>query len=144
MPVEEPGGTGGGAAAYPARRLYTSVTGHHPLPPNSDPEVGETPDDGQALDISVASLASLDDLVGFFQQTFLSNSGLETVLSHFLSQIGAFEIEYIGGHILIEQGNTSSLGLDDIGLWTNVLQDGSVISVVGQADLIDDVSWLLA
>lgn len=112
-------------------------------PPSSDAEVGETPDDGQALDISVASLASLDDLVGFFQQTFLSNSGLETVLSHFLSQIGAFEIEYIGGHILIEQGNTSSLGLDDIGLWTNVLQDGSVISVVGQADLIDDVSWLL-
>jgi hypothetical protein len=111
--------------------------------PSSDPEVGETPDDGQALDISVASLASLDDLVGFFQQTFLSNSGLETVLSHFLNQIGVFEIEYIGGHILIEQGNTSSLGLDDIGLWTNVLQDGSVISVVGQADLIDDVSWLL-
>lgn len=111
-------------------------------PPSSDP-VGETPDDGQTLDISVASLASLDDLVGFFHQTFLSNSGLETVLSHFLSQIGAFDIEYMDGHILIEQGNTSSLGLDHIGLWTNVLQDGSVISVVGQADLIDDVSWLL-
>lgn len=113
------------------------------LPSDSDAETGKTPEDGQALDISVASLESLDDLVGFFQQTFLSNSGLETVLSHFLSQIGTFEIEYIGGHILIEQGNTSSLGLNDIGLWTNVLKDGSVISVIGQADLIDDVSWLL-
>ena len=112
-------------------------------PPSSDPEVGERPNDGQALDISVASLASLDDLVGFFQQTFLSSSSLEAVLSHFLSQIGAFEIEYVGGYILIEQDNTSSLWLDDIGIWTNVLQDGSVVSVVGQADLIDDVSWLL-
>ncbi len=112
-------------------------------PPGSDLDMGNTPDDGQALDISVKSLASLDDFLGFFQQTFLTNSGLETVLSHFLSQIGAFEIEYLGGHILIEQDNTSSLRLDDIGLWTNVLQDGSVISVVGQADLIDDVSWLL-
>lgn len=113
------------------------------LPPSSDAGIGEVPHDGQVLDISLASLATLDELVGFFQQTSLSDKGLETVLNHFLSLIGTFEIEYIGRHILIEQGNTSSLGVDDIGLWTNVLQDGSVISVIGQAHLIDDVSWLL-
>lgn len=91
------------------------------------------------LEISLSNLDQLDDTVGFYLQTSLSDLGLHTMLTHFLTSMPGFEIEYIGGRILIEQQNTNALAAGDIGLWTNVLHDGSTISVIGQASLIDDI-----
>ena len=91
------------------------------------------------LEISLSNLDQLDDTVGFYLETSLSDSGLHAMLTHFLTSMPGFEIEYIGGRILIEQENTSTLAASDIGLWTNVLHDGSTISVIGQASLIDDI-----
>jgi len=91
------------------------------------------------LEISLSNLDQLDDAVGYYLQTSLSETGLHTMLTHFLTSMPGFEIEYIGGRILIEQQNTNALAAGDIGLWTNVLHDGSTISVIGQASLIDDI-----
>jgi hypothetical protein len=95
------------------------------------------------LEISLSTLDKLDETVGFYMQTSLSDTGLHSMLSHFLASMSGYEIEYIGGRVLIEQQNTDGLAANDIGLWTNVLQDGSTISVIGQAALIDDIGGFL-
>ena len=95
-------------------------------------------------EISLSTLDQLDDTVGFYLQTSLSDSGLHSMLTYFLTSMPGFEIEYVGGRVLIEQQNTNKLAAGDIGLWTNVLHDGSTISVIGQAALIDDIGFLVA
>ena len=95
-------------------------------------------------EISLSTLEQLDDTVGFYLQTSLSDSGLHSMLTYFLTSMPGFEIEYIGGRILIEQQNTNALAAGDIGLWTNVLHDGSTISVIGQAALIDDIGMFVS
>lgn len=96
-------------------------------------------------DISVASLDTIDDHVGFFVQTALPDEQLREILVHFISSFGErFEIEYLGGRVLIEQSDMAGLSDHDIGLWTNMMADGSSISVVGQANLIDDVAGLVS
>lgn len=95
------------------------------------------------MEISLSTLDKLDETVGFYMQTSLSDTGLHSMLSHFLASMSGYEIEYVGGRVLIEQQNTDGLASNDIGLWTNVLQDGSTISVIGQVALIDDIGGLL-
>lgn len=96
-------------------------------------------------DISVASLDDIDDHVGFFMRTALPEDQLREMLVHFINSFGdKFEIEYLGGRVLIEQSDMAGLSDHDIGLWTNTMADGSSISVVGQANLIDDVTGLIS
>ena len=95
-------------------------------------------------DISLAGLDQLDDVVGFYRTSTLSDTALTDMLVHFLTSMQNYEIEYVGGRILIEQDHVSDLASHDIGLWTNVMADGSSISIVGQATLIDDIAALVA
>ncbi|WP_298804103.1 hypothetical protein [uncultured Rhizobium sp.] len=96
------------------------------------------------LDISLNSLDHLDGAVGFYMQTNLGSAEVLNLLKHFMDGMGLYEIEYSGGRILVEQDHIADHAGSDIGLWTNVMSDGSTISVVGQAHLIDDVASVLS
>ncbi|CAN7666138.1 hypothetical protein LJR030_002864 [Rhizobium sp. LjRoot30] len=98
----------------------------------------------QPLDISLSSLDDLDTSIGFYMQTTLGNAEVMNMLQHFMNNMGRYEVEYSGGKVLIEQDHMADLSSGDIGLWTNVMSDGSTISVVGQADLIDDIAMLFS
>lgn len=94
------------------------------------------------IEISLATLDTLDDTVSFYLKTALSNAELTAMLNHFIGAMSVLEIEFVGERILIEQLGTEGLSLKEIGLWTNVLEDGSSISLIGQATLIDDIGAL--
>lgn len=98
----------------------------------------------QPLDISLSSLESLDSSIGFYMQTTLDNADVINMLQHFMDSMGRYEIEYSGGKVLIEQDHMADISVGNIGLWTNVMSDGSTISVVGQASLIDDIATLFS
>ena len=105
-------------------------------------EVSELPqtDKDEIGEISVATLDMVDDQVGFFLQTHYDQSKLYSLIQYLTGQMTQLEYDYMGRRVLIEDKNAEELADTDIGLWTNVMADGSSISVVGAADLIDDVT----
>lgn len=89
--------------------------------------------------ITATNLGEIDDKVGFFAETHLDEKSLYALLQHFTAEMGQFDFDYSNGKVLIEEKHVASLADHDIGLWTNVMGDGSSISVIGHAGLIDDV-----
>lgn len=89
-------------------------------------------------DISYATLAELETVVGV-TRTSLSGTELIDTLNHFISLIGDFESEQAANGVLIEQSHVTDLASQDIGIWTNVMSDGSEITIVGQIDIVDHV-----
>lgn len=89
--------------------------------------------------ITATNLGEIDDKVGFFAETHLDEKSLYALLQHFTAEMGQFDFDYSNGKVLIEEKHVTSLADHDIGLWTNVMGDGSSISVIGHAGLIDDV-----
>jgi hypothetical protein len=61
-----------------------------------------------------------------------------------MNSLGAYDVEYNGRQLLVEEADVGSLTNANIGLWTNVMEDGSTISIVGHAALIDDVAHMVA
>jgi hypothetical protein len=96
--------------------------------------------------IGAISLATLDDVsakVGFYEETELSGAVLSSALSYFM-EASSYEVEFTTSHVLLELGNLSGLNADQVGIWSNVMSDGSTISVIGHIDLIDDVLALFS
>lgn len=115
--------------------------------PSQTDKSDAAPDGGilvQPLDISLSSLESLDSSIGFYMRTTLGNADVMSMLQHFMDSMARYEIEYSGGKVLIEQDHMADIATGNIGLWTNVMSDGSTISIVGQASLIDDIATLLS
>ena len=98
----------------------------------------------RVTDISISSLDKLDDVAGFSLHTSMADSSLETMIVHFLNAFDHYEVEYTGGKVLIEQAGIEGLKGGDIGIWTNMMSDGSSISIVGQANLLDNAVTLLS
>jgi hypothetical protein len=81
---------------------------------------------------------------GFEAQTFLGIDDLTTMLEHIIAGIGAYEIEMNGNVLSIAQSLDAGIDQSQLGIWTNMMSDGSSIAIVGALDLIDDVGSLLA
>jgi hypothetical protein len=100
---------------------------------------------GQGVgDITISSLAELDETVALFRETTLTGEQLTDTIIDFITRFGAYDVEFADGRVLIEQQDTASLSADLVGIWTNVMEDGSAISVVGHIDLVTDVTTNLS
>jgi hypothetical protein len=95
-------------------------------------------------DISIADLPQLDATVALFRETALTGTLLTDTIVDFMARFGSYDVEFAEGRVLIEQHDTASLSSNLIGLWTNIMEDGSAISVVGHVDLVMDVTTTLA
>lgn len=94
----------------------------------------------QPTHLTAANLDSMDSKVGFFMQTHYSERDLYALVQHFSKAMGQFDYDYVSGKVLIEEKNLAALPGHDIGIWTNVMSDGSTFSVAGHVNLIDDVA----
>jgi hypothetical protein len=98
-----------------------------PPPPASSPGPESAPESG----------------VGFSYTTAMMGQPLLETLSQFIATMGGYEIELHGTSVMIEQANVETLAAQDIGIWTNLMPDGSDISVIGQAALVHEVVGML-
>lgn len=90
-------------------------------------------------EVSILTLEVIDDLVGLFVATDYDSNKVDSLVEYFSDHIKQYEFGYLGGKILIEELNVEQLEGSQVGLWTNTMNDGSSISVVGNIELIDDV-----
>jgi len=95
-------------------------------------------------DITIAGLAQLDGTVALFRETTLTGTLLTDTLIDVMARFGSYDVEFAEGRVLIEQHDASLLSSDAVGLWTNLMEDGSAISVLGHIDLVTDVTTSLA
>ncbi len=89
--------------------------------------------------VTATSVPTLDNKVGFFMKTNLDLAKMYALMEHFAKAMGQYDFDYASGQVLIEEKNIANLSVHDVGIWTNVLGDGSTLSVIGHASLIDDV-----
>ncbi len=95
-------------------------------------------------DITIADLPDLDTSVALFRETTLTGDLLTDTIIDFMARFGSYDVEFADGRVLIEQHDTASLSSDHIGIWTNIMEDGSAISVIGHIDLVTDVTTSLS
>lgn len=106
------------------------------------PDLLGTPAD--ALDVlTLDTLPGLRPEFGYYAETSVDSVDLGRLLAYFIRVFHALEIEYSGGDVLLEQASAAGNDMGELGIWRNIMNDGSVISVVGQASLIDDLPRLL-
>jgi len=98
----------------------------------------------QINEITLSNIDIMDDKVGFFLKTQFEDSKFDMLLMYFASINLQFDHEYVSGKVLVEEKNVEMLADKDIGLWTNVMSDGSMFSVVGHVGLIDDMTSLFS
>lgn len=89
-------------------------------------------------EVEIATVADLADEVGFYHAT-ASTGSVGEQLGWFFKAFKTFEIEFTKGGMMIEQAGLAEQDIADIGIWHNVYQDGSVVTVVGMATIVDDV-----
>lgn len=94
-------------------------------------------------DINIADLPQLDATVALFRETTLTGTLLTDTIIDFMARFGSYDVEFADGRVLIEQHDAASLSSDLIGVWTNIMEDGSAISVIGHIDLVTDVTTSL-
>lgn len=114
--------------------------------PGADPvDATDTPDQTSASlgDITIADLQKLDATVALFRETTLTGTILTDTIIDFMARFGSYDVEFAEGRVLIEQHDAAALSSDLIGIWTNIMEDGSAISVVGHIDLVTDVTTSL-
>lgn len=96
-------------------------------------------------DITIAGLGAIDEKVGYFVETNLSSAELLKLLDHYAAHVDGYDFQFSSaGQVLIEYSDVADLEDKDIGLLTNTMSDGSKMSIVGSAALIDDVVTFFA
>ena len=95
-------------------------------------------------EISAAQLDTIDDTVGFFIETQYDDAKFYKLMQYFANTMPQYDYDYVTGKVLIEEKNVDALADQNIGLWTNVMVDGSTFSVIGHVGLIDDVVTFFA
>ena len=109
----------------------------------SDIDVDNQPiiDISDTLDlVSVELLDQVDDHVALVVNTEYHGEHYREVMEHVYDLMGSFDFDYNTEtwQILIEQSSAIGQSYDDIGIWTNVNQDGSQVTIIGSLDLIDE------
>ncbi|MBS9721288.1 hypothetical protein JYU29_11375 [Tianweitania sp. BSSL-BM11] len=132
-----------------ATRAVQSLLPETTLPSLTPSIVDDSASDDAAVpvglgDITIASLPDLDTSVALFRETTLTGDLLTDTIIDFMARFGSYDVEFADGRVLIEQHDTASLSSDLIGMWTNIMEDGSAISVIGHVDLVTDVTTSLS
>ncbi len=99
----------------------------------SDPSVGE---------ITLSMLESLIPDLGSAQRSYLSDEEVIDALRYFSTAFGKFEVEASGKYVLMEQEHAGSLKNTELGVWQNIMSDGSEIIIVGHIEFIDTAATL--
>ena len=113
----------------------------HPVQDDVEDTIPAAPRDADGP-VGEISLHDLDDLVtavGFFFESQSEGEQLMDMLAHLIEQFGAVDIEFEGSDVLIEQAHIEDAAAGSVGIWVNVMSDGSRISVVGSSEIVDDV-----
>lgn len=97
----------------------------------------EKPSDSSVGEITLSMLESLIPDLGTSQLSRLSDEPLSDALRYFSAAFGKFEIEASGKYVLMEQEHAASLKNSELGVWQNIMSDGSEIIIVGHIDVID-------
>ena len=134
-----------------AARAVQSLLSETALPSPAPAVADESAPDAVAVpvgvglgDITIADLPELDTSVALFRETTLTGEVLTDTIIDFMARFGSYDVEFAEGRVLIEQHDAGSLSSDNIGIWTNLMEDGSAISVIGHIDLVTDVTISLS
>ncbi len=89
--------------------------------------------------ISVNALDTITTKAGVSLQTAYDVVKMYALQNHFQEELGQnSDFQYVSGKLLIEEKGIANLDYHDIGIWTNTMADGSTVSVIAKASLIDD------
>lgn len=89
--------------------------------------------------ISVNALDTISIKAGISLKTNYDVVKMYALQAHFQGELGQNgDFQYVSGKLLIEEKGIANLDYHDIGIWTNTMADGSTVSVVAKASLIDD------
>lgn len=89
-------------------------------------------------EIVIADLPRLSGEVGFFYETSVRDSSAKDI-AWFLNSFNYYEVEMASGAVMIEQAGITSEDVSNIGIWRNVYKDGSSITIIGLAHIVDDI-----
>lgn len=95
-------------------------------------------------DLSILDLDNVADNVERYFETKLHYADLGEMMRIIFSQFEGFEIEVAGGNLLVEQAGIDDSLYSEVGLWTNLMADGSEVSFIGSLDIIDDITAYMA
>lgn len=94
--------------------------------------------------ISLANIEALSHRVGFFEETTLTGDMLTDRLNGVRDNIGNLDIEFDSTRFLVEQHAISNMDAGLIGLWINIMPDGSSITVIGELSMFDHLGLNVA
>lgn len=95
-------------------------------------------------DVTPDTLGDILNVVGLVYETRLSDDKLLASMADLLKQLPGFSIEFAATDVLIEQVDIAGVQTDHIGVWSNLMSDGSRISIVGSLDIIDGLSAIIS
>jgi hypothetical protein len=96
------------------------------------------------IEINLDNLQYLDQKLGLEITTTYEDYKMFMLIQYFANTMEEYDFEYVTGKVLIEEKDVELLSSQEIGIWTNVMSDGSTFSIVGHVGLIDDVSTFFA
>lgn len=106
---------------------------------------GPAPVPERIIDISLARVTEMSQEFAFFCETNFDVAKLFALIAHYAEHMGGADFEYdSNGLVLIEQAGAESLDESQLGMITNHGTDGATYTIVGRADLIDDVLTFFA
>lgn len=101
-----------------------------------------------AVSVDLATFKAADEAekpFAYFSETHVGFNSMLDVLMHFIDVFdGGVAFQSADGNVVMEQAGAADDDPTELGVWRNVNDDGSTITIVGQADFIDDVESLLA
>tara|TARA_R110002020_G_scaffold367683_3_gene579562 strand:+ start:21040 stop:22527 length:1488 start_codon:yes stop_codon:yes gene_type:complete len=115
-----------------------------PVDDNDVPLENEPAELSKVGDISIKNLDDVSENVEKYFETKLHYADLGEMMRIIFSQFKGFEIEVAGGILLVEQAGIDDSLYSEVGLWTNLMADGSEISFIGSLDIIDDITAYMA
>ena len=95
-------------------------------------------------EVSLGDLSWIGSSASLSLETALEGEFLTSRIAEILTRFGHYEVEFASGQVMIEQFETATLSAEEVGIWTNVMTDGSAISVIGQAELLSELTTGLA
>lgn len=100
---------------------------------------------GIEVNISSIDIENIDyyqTIVDDFYETKLHKTDFNEAIRIFLTAIDMYTLHFHDGNILFMQDGEDQ-NIDEIGIWTNVMDDGSEISFVGTLSVMDELSVYL-
>ena len=95
-----------------------------------------------AFDFSQITLDNLDasvEVAGTVISTEIQTGDLADILRYLMERFSTYELHVNDGNVLVEQDGMSGVTSENVGIWTNEMEDGSQISFVGMSDIVSEM-----